>query len=107
MAALARSDLRHFTDEEIGAIYAYLAQRAQRAAVKRNLSACEVLGLRRERPMTYKTAILVGSLRQESINRKVARSICAFASDHLDCAIVGIGNLALYNPDLDESSPEP
>ena len=40
----------------------------------------------------HKIAILVGSLRKDSINRKVARSICAFASDKLDCEIVEIGN---------------
>ena len=55
----------------------------------------------------YKTAILVGSLRRDSINRKVARSICAFASDRLDCNIVEIGDLPLYNQDYDAASPEP
>ena len=55
----------------------------------------------------YKTAILVGSLRRDSINRKVARSICAFASDRLDCNIVEIGELPLYNQDYDADSPEP
>jgi chromate reductase, NAD(P)H dehydrogenase (quinone) len=54
----------------------------------------------------YKTAILVGSLRRDSINRKVARSICAFASDRLDCQIVEIGDLPLYNQDYDAESPE-
>ena len=39
----------------------------------------------------HKIAIIVGSLRKDSINRKVARSICAFASDKLDCQIVEIG----------------
>jgi chromate reductase, NAD(P)H dehydrogenase (quinone) len=55
----------------------------------------------------YKTAILVGSLRRDSINRKVARSICSFASDRLDCEIVDIGQLPLYNQDYDADSPEP
>ena len=54
----------------------------------------------------YKTAILVGSLRAGSINRKVARSICSFASDRLDCSIVEIGGLPLYNQDYDADSPE-
>lgn len=54
----------------------------------------------------HKIAILVGSLRKDSINRKVARSICAFASDMLDCEIVEIGDLPLYNQDLDTSPPE-
>ena len=53
----------------------------------------------------HKIAILVGSLRKDSINRKVARSICAFASDKLDCGIVEIGNLPLYSPDHDADPP--
>ena len=53
----------------------------------------------------HKIAILVGSLRKDSINRKVARSICAFAGDKLDCEIVEIGNLPLYNQDSDAAPP--
>lgn len=52
----------------------------------------------------HKIAIVVGSLRKGSINRKVARSICSFASDMLDCSIVEIGDLPLYNQD-DETNP--
>ena len=54
----------------------------------------------------HKIAIVVGSLRHDSLNRKVARSICAFASDKLDCSIVEIGELPLYNQDYDADSPE-
>jgi chromate reductase, NAD(P)H dehydrogenase (quinone) len=53
----------------------------------------------------HKIAILVGSLRKDSINRKVAKSICAFAGEMLDCEIVEIGNLPLYNQDSDASPP--
>ncbi len=53
----------------------------------------------------HKVAILVGSLRTDSINRKVARTICAFASDQLDCEIVEIGDLPLYNQDHDADPP--
>ena len=53
----------------------------------------------------HKIAILVGSLRKDSINRKVGRSICAFAGDKLDCEIVEIGNLPLYNQDSDANPP--
>ena len=49
--------------------------------------------------MPYKIAILVGSLREGSINRKVARSICSIRGDNLDCDIVDIGSLPLYNQD--------
>jgi len=55
---------------------------------------------------THKIAILVGSLRKASLNRKVARSICAFAGDMLDCEIVEIRDLPLYNQDLDDNPPE-
>jgi chromate reductase len=56
--------------------------------------------------MAYKIAIIVGSLREGSINRKVARSICGLRNDNLDCSMVEIGDLPLYNQDLDTESPE-
>ena len=55
--------------------------------------------------MRYKIAILVGSLREGSINKKVARSICGLRGDNLDCSIIDIGNLPLYNQDHDASPP--
>ena len=56
--------------------------------------------------MAYKIAIIVGSLREGSINRKVARSICAIRGDNLDCSMIEIGDLPLYNQDLDSDPPE-
>lgn len=56
--------------------------------------------------MEYKIAILVGSLRRDSLNRKVARSICAIRNDNLDCSMVEIGDLPLYNQDHDGDPPE-
>ena len=56
---------------------------------------------------TYKIAILVGSLRKDSINRKIARSICAIRGDHLECDMVEIVDLPLYNQDFDKSPDEP
>jgi chromate reductase len=56
--------------------------------------------------MAYKIAILVGSLRKDSINRKVARSICEIRDDNLDCSMIEIGDLPLYNQDLDANPPE-
>jgi len=47
----------------------------------------------------HRIAIIVGSLRAGSINRKVARSICALAADKLDCEIVEIADLPLFNQD--------
>jgi chromate reductase len=52
----------------------------------------------------HRIAILVGSLRQDSINRKVANSICALTSNMLDCHIVEIGGLPHYNQD-EETRP--
>ena len=59
--------------------------------------------------MAYKIAIIVGSLREGSLNRKVARSICAIRGDNLDCSMVEIGDLPLYNQDYDAlpEQPEP
>ena len=56
--------------------------------------------------MAYKIAILVGSLREDSINRKVARSICAIRRDGLDCKMVEIGDLPLYNQEYDGNPPQ-
>ena len=55
---------------------------------------------------TYKIAILVGSLRKDSINRKIARTMCALRGDNLACSTVEIGHLPLYNQDLDGEPPE-
>ena len=59
--------------------------------------------------MAYKIAILVGSLRKESFNRRIARSLCAIRGDGLDCSMVEIGDLPLYNQDYDAlpEQPEP
>ena len=57
--------------------------------------------------MPHKIAIIVGSLREGSINRKVARSICALRGDNLDCSMVEIGDLPLYNQDFDSLPQQP
>ena len=57
--------------------------------------------------MAYKIAILVGSLRKESINRKIALSMCAMRGDNLECRVVEIGDLPLYNQDYDSSPEQP
>lgn len=55
--------------------------------------------------MAYKIAIIVGSLRAGSLNRKMARAICAIRDDNLDCSMIEIGDLPLYNQDLDSDPP--
>jgi chromate reductase, NAD(P)H dehydrogenase (quinone) len=57
--------------------------------------------------MAYKIAIIVGSLREGSLNRKMARSICAIRGDNLDCSMVEIGDLPLYNQDYDALPEQP
>jgi NAD(P)H-dependent FMN reductase len=49
----------------------------------------------------HSVAVLVGSLRKESFSRKVANALIALAPSSLECRIVEIGDLPLYNEDLD------
>jgi|SRR5690606_4988131 len=53
----------------------------------------------------YKVAVLVGSLRKDSINRKLAQALIALAPPSLELQIVEIGDLPLYNEDIDVSPP--
>ncbi|MCO7507094.1 MULTISPECIES: NADPH-dependent FMN reductase [Pseudomonas] len=53
----------------------------------------------------YSVSVLVGSLRKESINRKVARALAELAPASLKLGIVEIGELALYNEDIDTDPP--
>ena len=50
-------------------------------------------------------AVLVGSLRKESYNRKMALALAAIAPPALKLEIVEIGNLPFYNQDLETDSP--
>jgi chromate reductase len=50
-------------------------------------------------------AVLVGSLRKESLNRKVAHALADVAGSALELEIVEIGALALYNADLETNVP--
>jgi chromate reductase len=52
-------------------------------------------------------AVLVGSLRKDSINRKFARSVGMLAKDRLSFRFTEIGDLPLYNDDLWQAPPEP
>ncbi len=53
----------------------------------------------------HNIAVVVGSLRKQSINRKVAQAMCVVAGDRLDCSIVEIRNLALFNKDQEAEPP--
>jgi len=56
---------------------------------------------------TYNVAVLVGSLRKDSINRKVANALIELAPPSLKLGFVEIGGLPLYNQDDDASPPAP
>lgn len=51
-------------------------------------------------------AVLVGSLRRESINKKLAEGVARLGWDRLAFRSIAIGDLPLYNDDLWESTPE-
>jgi chromate reductase len=56
---------------------------------------------------TRKIAIVVGSLRQESFSRKIAKAMMNMAPGRLEMEIVEIRDLPLYNEDLDTAAPPP
>lgn len=53
-----------------------------------------------------KIAVIVGSLRKESLNLKMAKALMAMAPASLEMEILEIGNLPLYNQDLDDDPPK-
>jgi NAD(P)H-dependent FMN reductase/ketosteroid isomerase-like protein len=54
---------------------------------------------------TYDVVVLVGSLRSASLTLKITKAAIALASDRLRCRIEPIGDLPLYNEDLEASVP--
>lgn len=52
-------------------------------------------------------AVVVGSLRKDSMNRKMAKALMELAPKSLSFQFVEIGDLPLYNQDLDASPPAP
>jgi chromate reductase, NAD(P)H dehydrogenase (quinone) len=57
--------------------------------------------------MPRNVAVIVGSLRRESFNRKMAHALAELAPEGLKLKIAEIGELALYNEDLDADPPQP
>jgi NAD(P)H-dependent FMN reductase/ketosteroid isomerase-like protein len=51
-------------------------------------------------------SVVVGSLRKESFSRKLAHALIAQAPASLECRIVEIADLPMYNEDLDDRPPE-
>jgi chromate reductase len=50
-------------------------------------------------------SVLVGSLRQKSVSKKAARALIKLAPAGLSCSCVEIGDLPLYNEDLEVDAP--
>jgi chromate reductase len=55
----------------------------------------------------FKTAIIVGSLRRESTNLKLAKALAKLGDARFDTQIVQIGDLPLFNEDLEKDMPAP
>ena len=56
---------------------------------------------------TIKVAVVVGSLRKDSVNRKAALALAKLAPSHVNLNIVEIGDLPLYNEDVEAAgAPE-
>jgi chromate reductase, NAD(P)H dehydrogenase (quinone) len=55
--------------------------------------------------MSEHIQIIIGSLRKESINRKLAEAVISHGHPELTFAFSEIGDLPLYNQDLEEPSP--
>jgi chromate reductase len=53
----------------------------------------------------YDVAVIVGSLRKGSINRQVANVLAELAPASLKLTIIEIGQLPIYNQDVDENPP--
>jgi chromate reductase len=54
---------------------------------------------------THNVAVLVGSLRKDSFNRKIAHALARLAPPSLKLSIVELGDLSMYNQDLDATPP--
>jgi chromate reductase, NAD(P)H dehydrogenase (quinone) len=53
-----------------------------------------------------KLAVIVGSNRKESINRRFAGALIRLVSDHVHAHFVRIDDLPMYNQDLETDRPE-
>lgn len=53
----------------------------------------------------YEVAVLVGSLRKQSLNRKLALALKELAAAQLSLQIVEIGDVPFYNDDLEANAP--
>jgi chromate reductase len=56
--------------------------------------------------MTRKVAVVVGSIRKDSINRKLAKALVKLAPKDFECDLVKIDDLPVFNQDHDQNPPE-
>lgn len=57
--------------------------------------------------MTLKIAVVVGSIRKDSINRKPAKAIVELAPSDLEFDFLDLGELPVFNQDHDQNPPAP
>ncbi len=55
----------------------------------------------------FKVAVIVGSLRKDSINLKLGKALAKLGEDKLEANFVQIGDLPLFNQDLEANVPAP
>ncbi len=53
----------------------------------------------------HRIAVIVGSLRRDSFNRKMANAVAALAPAHFEFTQLNIADLPLYNQDHDDAPP--
>lgn len=58
-------------------------------------------------PTTHKVGYFVGSLSRESINRTLSKALISLAPSNMEFVEIPIGDLPLYNRDLDADYPAP
>lgn len=56
--------------------------------------------------MSKKVAVIVGSLRKESFNRKIAKEMMRLSPENLELSFVEIGDLGFFNEDLEQDPPQ-
>lgn len=56
--------------------------------------------------MVYHIAVVVGSLRRESFNRRLAQAVISLAPADFTFEFIDIGSLPLYSQDYDTDYPE-
>jgi len=58
------------------------------------------------RKTQHKLGLIVGSNRAQSINRQLAQALGRLAAPAFDVTVIGIGDLPMYNQDLEAALPE-